>query len=73
MIRELENTFRVHYDSHAFGPFCLRVPSRHSTAVYTDTGYHPLPNLYGPENHRTHLLPSECNLHLDLTINLEIM
>jgi hypothetical protein len=53
------------------GHFCLRVPSRHSTAVYVDTEHHPLPTIPSTPGHT--LLPSKRDLHLDLTINLEIM
>lgn len=53
------------------GYFCLAVPFRHPTAVYTDTGSHPLPTI--PLTAGSTLLPSKRNLHLDLTINLEIM
>jgi len=53
------------------GHFCLVVPFRHPTAVYTDTEYHPIPTI--PSTTGRTLLPSKRNLHLDLTINLEIM
>ena len=73
MFGELEDGIQSRYDSHAFGPFCLKEPSRHCTAVYTDTEYHSLPDPDVSQIHGTHLLPSERDLHLDLTINLEIM